>query len=161
VQIIDLDDAFTIRRGADRDLECLQVLRGKGNCIAGHVGPNFTDEGLHNTGAAWADGTLTDRGAGQGTFKTPTLREVARTARDLHDGSMTSLEDVVNYYDRGGNANPWLDPELRRLNLTDGEKHALVAFVRSPSEWSARAAASRERAGAPPVPCNRSRAHLR
>jgi cytochrome c peroxidase len=109
----------------------LQLFRGKGNCTACHVGPNFTDERLHNTGVAWAEGTLTDGGAGQGTFKTPTLREVARTAPYMHDGSMASLEDVVDYYDRGGNANPSLDPELRRLNFTDGEKHALVAFVQS------------------------------
>src|SRR5437588_254716 len=57
----------------------LQLFRGKANCVACHVGPNFTDEQLHNTGVAWRDGKLADPGAGQGNFKTPTLRDVART----------------------------------------------------------------------------------
>ena len=50
------------------------------------------------------EGTLSDPGAGNGTFKTPTLREVARSAPYMHDGSMATLADVVAYYDRGANA---------------------------------------------------------
>jgi cytochrome c peroxidase len=109
----------------------LQIFRGKGNCIACHVGPNFSDEKLHNTGVAWRDGQLADIGAGQGNFKTPTLREVARTAPYMHDGGIRTLEDVVEFYDRGGNANPGIDPELRPLHLTAEEKPALIAFLRS------------------------------
>jgi cytochrome c peroxidase len=107
----------------------LQVFRGKGNCTACHVGPNFTDEGLHNTGVAWRDGKLADAGAGQGRFKTPTLREVARTAPYMHDGSVKTLEDVIEFYNQGGRANPGLDSEIRRLSLSPGEKRALVAFL--------------------------------
>jgi cytochrome c peroxidase len=107
----------------------LQVFRGKGNCTACHVGPNFTDEGLHNTGVAWRDGELADAGAGQGRFKTPTLREVARTAPYMHDGSLKTLEDVVEFYNQGGRANPGLDFEIRRLNLSPEEERALVAFL--------------------------------
>ena len=81
----------------------LQLFRGKANCVACHVGPNFTDERLHNTGIAWRDGKFADAGAGLGNFKTPTLREVARTAPYMHDGSLATLEDVIEYYDRGGN----------------------------------------------------------
>lgn len=109
----------------------LQVFRGKGNCAACHVGPNFTDERLHNTGVAWRDDQLRDSGAGNGRFKTPTVREVARTAPYMHDGSLSILEDVVDYYDRGGNKNSYLDPELRPLGLSTAEKRALVAFLRS------------------------------
>lgn len=109
----------------------LQLFRGKANCIACHVGPNFTDERLHNTGIAWRNGNFGDVGAGQGNFKTPTLREVARTAPYMHDGSLATLEDVINYYDRGGNPNPYLDVELHPLHLTAGEKGALAAFLRS------------------------------
>ena len=109
----------------------LQVFRGKGNCTACHVGPNFSDERLHNTGVAWRDGKLADTGAGRGDFKTPTLREVARTAPYMHDGSLATLEDVVEFYDRGGNRNPGLDQELRALHLTAEEKKAVVAFLRS------------------------------
>jgi len=109
----------------------LDVFRGKGNCTACHVGPNFSDERLHNTGIAWREGNLLDAGAGNGAFKTPTLREVARTSPYMHDGSFATLEDVIDYYDRGGNANAFLDPDLRRLSLTAPEKRALVAFLQA------------------------------
>ncbi|MBI3682280.1 MAG: c-type cytochrome [Acidobacteria bacterium] len=109
----------------------LQLFRGKANCTACHVGPNFTDERLHNTGVAWRDGRLTDAGAGQGNFKTPTLREIARTAPYMHDGSLATLEEVIEYYDRGGNQSPGLDPEIHPLRLTATEKRDLLAFLRS------------------------------
>ena len=107
----------------------LQVFRGKAHCTACHVGPNFTDEALHNTGVAWRDGKLADEGAGQGRFKTPTLREIARTAPYMHDGSLATLQDVVEFYDAGGRANPGLDPEVRRLHLSPDEKRALIGFL--------------------------------
>ena len=108
----------------------LQLFRGKANCTACHVGPNFTDERLHNTGVAWREGKFADTGAGQGNFKTPTLREIARTAPYMHDGGIATLEDVIEYYDRGGHANPNRDPELRPLHLSSMEKQNLVAFLR-------------------------------
>ena len=114
----------------------LQVFRGKGNCTACHVGPTFSDERPHNTGVAWRASTtggqageLLDRGASDGRFKTPTLREVAGTGPYMHDGSLARLEDVVDLYDRGGRPNPYLDAELRPLHLTDAEKTSLVAFL--------------------------------
>lgn len=119
----------------------LRLFRGKANCAACHVGPSFTDEGFHNTGIAWnaKDSTWQDAGryavtgdsAGLGAFKTPTLREVVRTAPYMHDGSLATLEEVVDHYDRGGTPNPHLDAELRPLHLTEAEKAALVAFLRS------------------------------
>ena len=109
----------------------LQLFRGKANCVACHVGPNFTDERLHNTGIAWSDGKFIDAGAGQGNFKTPTLREVARTAPYMHDGSLATLEEVIAYYDRGGNPNPYLDRELHPLHLSAEEKGNLALFLRS------------------------------
>ena len=109
----------------------LQVFRGKGNCTACHVGPAFTDERTHNTGIAWRTGTLADEGAGNGAFKTPTLREVSRTAPYMHDGSLATLEDVVDFYDRGGNPNPHLDAEVRPGRFTPEEKRALVAFLKA------------------------------
>ena len=63
-----------------------------------------------------------------GAFKTPTLREVGRTAPYMHDGSLATLADVVEFFDRGGNPNPYLDRELRPLHLND-EKKALAAFL--------------------------------
>jgi cytochrome c peroxidase len=111
----------------------LQIFRGRGNCTSCHVGPNFTDEQLHNTGVAWDPhaAVYRDDGAGRGTFKTPTLREIAHTAPYMHDGSLSTLEDVVDFYDRGGRPNPALDPEIRPLKLADDEKRALVSFLRA------------------------------
>ena len=119
--------------------EGLRLFRGKGNCTACHLGPNFTDEQFHNTGVAWRDTKLLDSGrfavtgkeSARGAFKTPTLREVARTAPYMHDGSLATLEEVIEFYDRGGNPNPYLDPELHPLKLTPEEKLALVAFLKA------------------------------
>jgi len=116
---------------SDQEKAGLELFRGKGGCTACHIGPNFTEEKFHNTGVAWREGRLTDDGAGEGKFKVPTLREVARTAPYMHDGSLKTLEDVVDYYDRGGNRNPGLDSDLRPLKLSAEEKQALVAFLRS------------------------------
>jgi cytochrome c peroxidase len=108
----------------------LQVFRGKANCTACHIGPNLSDERFHNTGVAWRDGALTDPGREQrGAFKTPTLREVARRAPYMHDGSLATLQDVIEFYTRGGNRNPNLDPEIRPLGLSEGEKRVLGAFL--------------------------------
>jgi cytochrome c peroxidase len=87
----------------------------------------------------WRDGRLLDDGRSavtgrvedRGAFKTPTLREIARTAPYMHDGSVLTLPEVVDLYDRGGTANPGLDAELRPLNLAVVEKEALVAFLLS------------------------------
>lgn len=115
----------------DEEQAGLRVFRGKGNCTSCHIGPNLTDERAHNTGVAWRGMTLVDPGAGRGDFKTPTLREVARTAPYMHDGSLAMLEDVVEFYDSGGRANPSLDPEIRPLRLTSDEKRQLTAFLRT------------------------------
>ena len=49
----------------------------------------------------------------------------------MHDGSIGTLEDVIEYYDRGGNRNPYLDSELQALHLSAVEKHSLVLFLHS------------------------------
>jgi cytochrome c peroxidase len=66
-----------------------------------------------------------------GAFKTPQLRNVARTAPYMHDGSEPSLRAVIDYYDRGGNPNPYLDGGMRPLSLTETEKADLVALLES------------------------------
>ena len=68
---------------------------------------------------------LGDRGA----FKTPTLREIARTAPYMHDGSVATLREVVELYNRGGEQNPFLDAKMSKLNLSEEEIDALVAFM--------------------------------
>jgi cytochrome c peroxidase len=117
----------------------LKIFRGKGGCVVCHIGPNLTDEKFHNTGVAWDGARFRDEGryaitrepSFQGAFRTPTLREVAATAPYMHDGSLATLEDVIDYYDRGGRPNPRLDPEIRPLGLAPEEKRALAALLKS------------------------------
>lgn len=105
----------------------LKLFRGKAGCTGCHVGPNFTDERFHNTGLPGKD-----RGRdGRGEFKTPTLREAANRAPYMHDGSLATLEDVIEHYDKGGEANPHLDPEMHELKLTAEEKRHLLAFLKA------------------------------
>ncbi len=66
-----------------------------------------------------------------GRFKTPTLRNIAVTGPYMHDGSLKTLEEVVELYDKGGEKNPFLDSGIRPLNLTQQEKADLVAFMES------------------------------
>jgi cytochrome c peroxidase len=66
-----------------------------------------------------------------GRFRTPTLRNVALTAPYMHDGSQATLEEVVEYYDKGGKPNPFLDPAIFPLKLSKQEKTDLVTFLQS------------------------------
>jgi cytochrome c peroxidase len=117
----------------------MRVFFGKGRCGSCHAGPNLTDERFHNTGVAFRDGQMLDSGrfvvtqkpADRGAFKTPTLREVAQTAPYMHDGSLATLEEVVQYYAQGGNANPALDLIVRPIDLSAEDKRALIAFLHS------------------------------
>ena len=117
----------------------LDVFSGRARCARCHAGPLLSDELFHNTGVAWRDARFTDEGRAavsgsdrdRGAFKTPSLREVARTAPYMHDGSFARLDDVIDFYDRGGRANPNLDPDIRPLNLTRDEKGTLLAFLRT------------------------------
>ncbi len=123
----------------DLEIQGFQLFRGKARCNLCHSGDQFTDESFHNTGVAWREGALQDEGraavTGQsyqrGAFKTPTLREIGRRGPYMHDGSILTLEDVIDYYDRGGNRNPYLDEKLMPLHLTQAEKKALLAFLRT------------------------------
>lgn len=112
---------------------------GRASCSACHVGPNFTDHAFHNIGVGYdaAAQKFTDVGretesklvGDRGSFKTPTLREIARSAPYMHDGSLATLADVVAHYNRGGVANPWLDEEIFPLKLTPQEEQDLVQFL--------------------------------
>lgn len=115
----------------------LRLFRGKARCSLCHTGSLFTDERFHNTGVAWRDGVLADSGrfvvTGRredlGAFKTPALREVTHTAPYMHDGSLRTLAEVIDFYDRGGNASPTGDPLIEPLELSRAEKADLLAFL--------------------------------
>lgn len=66
-----------------------------------------------------------------GKFRTPTIRNIALTAPYMHDGSIKTLAEVVEYYDKGGDKNRFIDPAIFPLHLTDQEKDDLVAFMQS------------------------------
>jgi cytochrome c peroxidase len=135
---------FGLRLSPDDDFKTDVVLQ-KANCTACHAGFNFTDESFRNLGIGWdaKTGKFSDLGrwaiepigakydASIGAFKTPTVRDVERTAPYMHDGSLATLEDVVAHYDKGGNANLYLDPEIKKLNLTAQEKADVVAFMKA------------------------------
>ncbi len=65
----------------------------------------------------------------RGAFKTPTLRNVAFVAPYMHDGSQGTIEEVIDWYDKGGHKNLYLSDKMKPLNLTDGEKADLIAFL--------------------------------
>ena len=64
-------------------------------------------------------------------YRTPSLRNVALTAPYMHDGSITSLAEVVDFYDAGGALNETLDPLIRPLGLSANERAELVIFLES------------------------------
>ncbi len=115
-----------------------RIFLGKGLCAQCHLSFNFTDEIYHNLGvgalAKKPDPgrfTISKLDGHQGAFKTPTLREVASTAPYMSDGSLKTLEEVIEYYDKGGQPNPWLSPKIKPLNLNDQEKTDLVEFLKT------------------------------
>jgi cytochrome c peroxidase len=115
----------------------LDVFTKKAACDACHLGFNFTDGSYVNIGVGWDKGTpadlgrfkVTEREEDKGAFKTPTLREIVRTGPYMHDGSMATLEEVVDHYDKGGNPNPYLDQRIVPLKLSAQEKSDLIAFL--------------------------------
>jgi cytochrome c peroxidase len=64
-------------------------------------------------------------------YRTPNIRNVALTAPYMHDGSLLTLEDVVEFYNKGGEDNPFKDPLLQPLGLSVDEKKALVSFMKA------------------------------
>lgn len=115
----------------------MKLFFGKANCSGCHVGPNFSDNGFHNLGVSirhpkpdLGREAISQLGGDRGAFKTPGLRDIARTAPYMHDGSLATLEDVVEYYSQGATPNEHLDEEIFPLNLTAQQKAALVAFLK-------------------------------
>lgn len=115
----------------------MKLFFGKANCSSCHSGANFTDNGFHNLGVnihhEQPDAgrvAISGLGGDHGAFKTPTLREIARTAPYMHDGSLATLEDVVAYYSGGATPNDHLDEEIFALNLDAEQQAALVAFLK-------------------------------
>jgi cytochrome c peroxidase len=112
-------------------------------CDSCHEGINFTNGKYANIGIG-ADNPMPDLGRylvtkqdeDRGAFKTPTLREIGHTAPYMHDGSLTTLEEVVDHYNKGGVNKAGKRPhglhaDVRPLNLKDHEKKDLVEFLKA------------------------------
>lgn len=125
-------DESAIADGAKRGF---MLFNTKAQCASCHEGWNLTNDSFHDIGLADAD---IGRGKFlpgivkmQHAFKTPGLREVARRAPYMHDGSIATLEGVVEHYDRGGIDRPSRSDLMRPLGLTAQEKADIVAFLKT------------------------------
>jgi cytochrome c peroxidase len=138
--------------GGEKTALAAEAIRGlavftdknRGNCVTCHlIGEQsalFTDNLFHNLGTGMnANGELKDFGrfvqtnveAERGAFRTPSLRNVAKTAPYMHDGSLKSLKEVIDFYIGGGNSNPQLDPQIKPIVLSAQERADLLAFLES------------------------------
>jgi cytochrome c peroxidase len=128
-------DAHPISPSAIRGRE---LFFGKANCTACHAGANFSDEKYHNIGIGMEkenpdlgrfDQTKQDKD--RGAFKTPTVRNISQTGPYMHDGSLKTLTEVVEWYDKGGHPKPYLSDKMKKLNLTAQEKEDLVSYMQA------------------------------
>jgi cytochrome c peroxidase len=131
-------------KAGNKNAMTLQQIHGmdlfinKAKCDKCHEGINFTSNSYANLGIGM-DKPKPDLGRYMvtkdpkdwGAFKTPTLREVEHTAPYMHDGSLKTLDEVVDFYDKGGRANKNLDERMKKLNLTAVEKKDLVEFLKA------------------------------
>ncbi|OGL49734.1 MAG: hypothetical protein A3H37_01765 [Candidatus Schekmanbacteria bacterium RIFCSPLOWO2_02_FULL_38_14] len=120
----------------------IDVFKNKGRCITCHEFlesyASFTDNKFHNIGVGMdkPDPDLgryevTKSSKDKGAFKTPTLRNITLTAPYMHDGSEATLDDVIEFYNKGGINNPNLDGGMRQLDLAKEEKADLIEFLKS------------------------------
>ena len=108
-------------------------------CTNCHDGALFTDQQYHNVGVGMdkpepdlGRGKITNKPEEAGAFKTPTLRDVAKSAPYFHDGSIATLEEAVDFMLGGGRPNPHLDTKnLQKRTLTKEQRDDLLAFLRS------------------------------
>jgi cytochrome c peroxidase len=112
----------------------LELFVGKAECAMCHRGPNFEDDQFHALGVKGDDSgrfKITGVEADRNAFKTPTIRNVALTAPYMHDGSLSTLREVIDFYDASGGQQQPKSVLLRKLHLTEKEKSDLVAFLQS------------------------------
>ena len=106
----------------------------KTNCSSCHGGFNFTNYSFENNGldSVYADNgrfRLTNDPNDEALFKVPSLRNVGLTAPYMHDGRFSTLEEVIEHYNSGGENHQNKSSHIRPLQLTMEEKTELVAFL--------------------------------
>mgnify|MGYP001171540983 CR=1 FL=1 len=111
------------------------LFNTKADCNKCHSGWNFTDDSFHDIGLASPDigrgKFLTEVLKSQHAFKTPGLREITHRAPFMHNGSMRTLEQIIEHYSTGGIDRPSRSELIKPLSLTDQEKADLVAFLKT------------------------------
>ena len=111
------------------------IFNTKAQCSSCHEGWNFTNDGFQDIGLPSADvgrgQFLPDIIKMKHAFKTPGLREIARRGPYMHDGSIATLEQVVEHYDHGGVDRPSRSDLVKPLGLAAQEKSELVAFLKT------------------------------
>lgn len=125
------------------------------NCASCHTGSQLTDGKFHNLGIGMDQDdpdlgrfVVTGKNEDRGAFRTPSLRNLSKTAPYMHDGRFQTLQEVIDFYKQGGHYNSHLDPLINLLPLEDEEGEDLVAFLTegltSASDPAAEAAAASE-----------------
>jgi cytochrome c peroxidase len=117
----------------------MALFRSKARCILCHNGPTFADEQFYNLGVPQVGPLKEDPGRynvtrlerDRGAFRTPTLRSIVETAPYMHDGAFKTLEEVIEFLDKGGGPNPNLALQIKPLQLTSDEKADLLAFLKA------------------------------
>jgi len=116
----------------------MSVFVDKAKCDRCHENANFTLNAYANLGVGTDKPdpdvgryAVTNDPRDWGVFKVPTLREIEHTAPYMHDGSLKTLEEVVDFYNKGGIPNKNLDANIRKLDLTDQDKKDLVSFLKA------------------------------
>lgn len=114
-----------------------QIFNEK-SCIDCHHGVNFSNGQFANIGIGMNDPSpdvgryaITKNLKDFGAFKVSILRETGNNGPFMHDGSLATLEEVIDYYDKGGNPNPHLHPLMQPLHLKPEEKKALISFLKA------------------------------
>jgi cytochrome c peroxidase len=133
----------------DSEKAGMGLFFGKAACATCHTPPYFTDNKFHRTGLYprkiivqtienpdkknrfvlgydYGRGNIVDGQDNMMAFRTPSLINSIRTSPYMHDGSFTTIRQVIDYYDRGGDTEP---SPLKRLELTNGEKKSLIDFL--------------------------------
>lgn len=127
-------DKTALSPSAERGLE---LFVGKANCVACHDGPNLTDESFHNIGVNSSDQgrfAISNDTTQMGAFKTPGLRNILFSAPYMHNGSIGTLEEVVEHYNKGAPGKENVSELIKPLNLNTQEKAELVAFMAALSD---------------------------
>jgi len=123
---------------SDSQVRGMNLFFNKVACDSCHLGFNFTDGSYENIGIGMDKPTpdlgrfvVSQKDEDTGAFKTPTLRDIEHTGPYMHDGSLKTLADVVEHYNKGGIKNKHLNQRIKPLNLSDQDKKDLVEFLKA------------------------------